>query len=351
MRFLSAVALLLASPAFAIAQTPVDTPYGSEPWIMQSAFPSLFPAGSENPPLIETSAGGVTVRSNLAAGGAVWEWEDNGVQYINDWDYGRQVQAAFYSEGTNPTEAGSRFTDPGLPDEARQGSPIVDLATTPSTQVTRSAALEWNGDRFGGDVTRPVRWSGVELGKELTLDYAGLGSVAKYTTVLELPVALPRAGATAALEMPTPYLRGEFDHFWTYDAGARIGPTDVTATVPCMAETGPRYVPDSGLGGAILTDGPGPDSAAFGVYAATREAGGLVDYFSLLNFLGASDGSCNPTGTGQFDFATAKISVLTESAVAGAFAAGTSRYNAWIATGTLAEVTAAMDELAARGEV
>src|SRR5579863_10204210 len=39
--------------------------------------------------LLTLSGGGITVDSNLVAGGALWQWTWNGVQVINNWDNGR----------------------------------------------------------------------------------------------------------------------------------------------------------------------------------------------------------------------------------------------------------------------
>ena len=38
----------------------------------------------------------MTVKSNLAVGCALWEWWWNGIQFVNDYDYGRQMQVAMY---------------------------------------------------------------------------------------------------------------------------------------------------------------------------------------------------------------------------------------------------------------
>ena len=59
--------------------------------------------------LLSLTAGGVTVKSNPAAGGTVWSWVWDGIEFINNWDFGREMQSALFpgdAEGSNPTEAG-----------------------------------------------------------------------------------------------------------------------------------------------------------------------------------------------------------------------------------------------------
>src|SRR5216684_1122599 len=64
--------------------------------------------------LLTLSTGGVTVQSNAVAGGALWRWYWNGTQFVNHFDYGREIQGAFFfkSDQLNPTEAGDEFTSP-----------------------------------------------------------------------------------------------------------------------------------------------------------------------------------------------------------------------------------------------
>src|SRR4051812_48913353 len=67
---------------------------------------------------LSTSAAGTTIVSNLAAGGAIWEWTDaSGTQFVNHYDLGREVPGAFFvraSDGRqlNPPQAGGRFARP-----------------------------------------------------------------------------------------------------------------------------------------------------------------------------------------------------------------------------------------------
>jgi len=77
--------------------------------------------GNQAEVLLDLKAGGVTVESNAVAGGSVWRWFWNGMQFINHRDYGRQIQNAFYYldptgnlNNYNPNEAGDLY-NPLLP--------------------------------------------------------------------------------------------------------------------------------------------------------------------------------------------------------------------------------------------
>ena len=56
--------------------------------------------------MLTLSAGGVNLESNAVAGGVVWRWFWNGLQFVNNADYGREIQAAF--ENGSPVHKPSR---------------------------------------------------------------------------------------------------------------------------------------------------------------------------------------------------------------------------------------------------
>lgn len=156
---------------------------------------------TNNENLISLSGGGVSIQSNLNAGGSLWRWTHNGKQYINTRDYGRQIQSAYIAQNDlfkdslgknryiNPTEGGTRFSDLAVPAARRQGSPLISASNdvASKTQRTRSAALDWDPSLFGGDQDHPVYFQNTVLGKNITLDDQGRGAVARYETVLRVP--------------------------------------------------------------------------------------------------------------------------------------------------------------------
>ncbi|HEV3226888.1 MAG TPA: hypothetical protein VGZ52_08640, partial [Acidimicrobiales bacterium] len=69
--------------------SPSNVTFGSSP------APTLgyaFPKDASGMKALLVSAAGTTVASNLAAGGATWEWTDSsGTQYLNHYDLGREL--------------------------------------------------------------------------------------------------------------------------------------------------------------------------------------------------------------------------------------------------------------------
>jgi len=301
---------------------------------------------SDSDSMLTLSGGGVTIGSNRAAGGAIFSWQHNGKEYININDYGRQMQSAYfmlYDWGgflwINPTEAGGRESFQHRPVARRHGSPLLTAYNDGLTQITRSIPLDFQLERFGGDWYHPVIWPTARLGKNITLDYNGMGAVAKYETHLIVPV--DSGTAPASVEIPTAYLTGDFLKFWTYDAQtSTLNPvTPINANGPDDEGGLFQFFPD--YGGVILSTTS--NNYAMGIYGVSTQEGGPTTHFNLYNFTGLSGGGSNPT-----DNATAKWAV----AFGGAFEASNEYiFTTWVMSGTLAEVTAHMDALYAGGVV
>jgi hypothetical protein len=286
--------------------------------------------------LLSLSAGGVTVESNQAAGGVTWRWFWNGMQFEDHFAYGSQIQAAFYfgtGPNLNPNEAGNGYYPAGL--DAGRGSPTVRFENQGNTQITRAVPLNWDPAVFGGDLDHPVIWDSLILGKDLTLNFSNMGPVAKYTTHLVLPAA-----TLGTLAIPTGYLRGNFNRFWTYDAQAKRL-TEVTGRVPNGCVNGnltfafyPSY------GGVIISDAT--TDYAMGVYGVSTASGGQVSFFGLYSYPCA----IGETAEDAFNF-------NVWAAVRGngdiLFPAGDSSYNTYVITESLQNVTTLMDDLYSAG--
>jgi len=297
--------------------------------------------GNADEVLLILSAGGVTVQSNAVAGGALWRWFWNGVQFVNNADYGRQIQADFYypaSQNYNPTEAGDFYhrSDPIL----AHGSPLLMFENQGTTQITRAVPLNWDPTVFGGDPDHPVIWDQLVIGKDLTLDFNNMGSVAKYTTHLVLPTA-----TEGTYEAPVVFLSSNFNRFWTYDAQAKTL-SEVTSRMPsgCSA-TQPTFVYLTHFGGDIISDASGAN--AMGVYGVDDASGGSVNFWNMGDFRCWGDGPGESAGD-----------TVTIAAVKGGFGgnnnnflfpAGESTYNVYLISDTLQNVTAQMDRLFGMG--
>jgi hypothetical protein len=160
------------------------------------------------------------VDSNLVAGGALWHWTWNGVQVINNWDFGRQIQTDVFSpDYANPTEAGDTWSTYSSRAAINHGSPVGLAENDGLTQRTRAITLEYDPDGtqqcnfmapvgpcpgFQGGQNNPVVWPDVTLGKDVTLDFNGMGPVALYSTFMQVQKALP---VGTGREVPVIYAR------------------------------------------------------------------------------------------------------------------------------------------------
>lgn len=284
--------------------------------------------GNRADPFIELRAGGIRLRSNRAAGGAIWSWTWNGTEFVNTWDHGREIQSALFVANVNPNEAGDTYSSPSFVPAARHGSPLEIAYNSGTTQVTRAVPLEWTPESSGGGGSNPVVWRDLLLGKDVTLNFDNMGPVAQYTTVLYTPYALTNAG----MEIPTGYLRANFDTFWVYDA-----PSDVITQVfpPPQCPPAPPYTvvfaPEHG--GVIISDGS--EEHAMGVYGANTSVGGAVSYFSLWSFI--CDDNTAPNA-----YSTSKWNAVHGP---GNFSAGYNTFTTWIVTADLATVRQLMHTL------
>lgn len=310
--------------------------------------------------LLGLDAGGVTIASNRFAGGALWSWVHRGTEYVDTTDYGREIQTAlfwtdpssslFTKYHANPTEAGDFYSGPAANGPVSTWHPSQNLlaenrlATSP-TQSTRAIPLEWNSpqdptsqQRWGGSRDRAVPWSDFVVGKDVTLNFGGLGPVARYSTYVKLPWDLPsysdlfvKPPRQPSIQIPTVYLPEQFTRFFTFQ------PDGAPQSVERSLRPGERFVltppkpPASGYMGVIATDAT--MTSAMGLFGLRRESGGSVSEMQLVN--GQNDN--NPY---------ANIYALYSEPT---IRAGTHVFNTWLITGTLAEVEALMATLAGMG--
>ena len=287
--------------------------------------------------LLTTTAGGVEFQSNGVAGGSGWNWRWNAKNFINHNDFGRQMQSSvvwncagegypgpiipyvgnrncsgvacpgdeFPAGCMNPTEAGDLHSpNPWFPNQSTglttraeysHGSPVLNIhqvAAVPPhgpTQVTRGIPLEWDPSGDGGGPDNPILWRDMALGKEITMNFDGLGPVARYITTLTFPNAA--SYTNAQIEIPSIYLNGFLNRFWTFDAVTNqltersVPPGGVLAySMP----GGPGTVTTwSGKGGVIISSQA--NDFAMGIYGVHPDFGGVgqggsTTYFTFFNF-------------------------------------------------------------------
>jgi hypothetical protein len=290
--------------------------------------------------LLSLSGGGITIDSNEVAGGSLWHWTWNGVQVINNWDYGRQIQTDIFPYGyANPTEAGDTWSNDPRP-AVNHGSPLGLAENDGLTQRTRSVTLEYDPDGtqqcyyelpvgpcpgFGGGPNNPVVWPTVNLGKDVALDFKGLGEVALYSTFMQVPKALLSG---TGREIPVIYARANFYRMFTYDAQAAQLQEN-----PCSngsVAISPNY------GGVIATTGD--EATAIGIYAVNTSQGGSVDYL-VLNFTWSCPGP--PPDMGEFDPDT----MIVDSVRYTGYPAGPTVTHTYLISGTLKSVVEKMARL------
>jgi len=297
--------------------------------------------GSSGEVMLSLTAGGVEVESNAVAGGVLWRWTWNGMEFVNNADYGREIQAAFYypptSEIYNPNEAGDYF--PRADPATAHGSPVLRLENQGNTQITRTVPLNWDAPSFGGDADHPVIWDQIVLGKDLTLNYANLGAVAKYTTHLVLPAAT--GGGIAA---PAIYLRANFTRFWTYDATSKTL-QEVTTQVPNGCHSSESFFFHPAFGGTIASDATG--MFAMGVYSVDVAHGGATTFIALQIYPCSGDGTAESAGdTVVMNPVRGGGDGVNPNAT---FPAGESTYTVYLITDTVQNVAAQMDRLYGMG--
>jgi hypothetical protein len=199
-----------------------------------------------------------------------------------------------------------------------------------NTQITRAVPLNWDPTVFGGDLDHPIIWDTLILGKDLTLNFNNMGPVAKYTTHLVLP-----AFALGTLAIPTGYLRGNFNRFWTYDAQFKRL-TEVTSQVPNGCGNNSAYTFKANYGGVIISDVT--LAYAMGVYGVSISKGGPVSFYGLYSYpCGSSDTSEDVWNFNVWAEVRGNGDIL--------FPAGDSSYNTYVITESLQSVAARMDDL------
>jgi hypothetical protein len=285
--------------------------------------------------MVHYSGGGIFESSDSVAGGAVASWTWNGVQFLNTDDYGRYMQAdVFYTVGDvtyNPIEAGDHISGTVYGQTNAKGkwhgSPVLNNQITNGVHLTRSIPLDYGLSPGGVSVTpdHPSIYSGMEIGKNLTLNFAGLGPVGHYQTVVNSPVAL----ASAVVEIPSAYLESNFNSFYTYDA-ASDALTQVAVPDACPSGQSYSYSPPSGYGGVIISDATGQH--ALGVYGVSAAQGGSIG-----------------TPYGFWNYAACAATNKWNAVYQGPLNVGENDFSSYVISGTPASVAAIMQTLYAAG--
>jgi len=267
--------------------------------------------GNQNESILSLSEGGVKIESNRISGGSLWRWTWNGKQFFSNLDSLRGSYDVLFLDGfTNYLNQNG--------DDCQNHSPLVKAQNNGSTQVTVSVPLA-NSFAYGGDdpCHHPVIWKDALVGKQVTLNFRGMGPVAQYTTFVSLPAAVPAVD----LYHPISSLGAEFNRYFSYDAEH----ADLQERfISDACEDAQAFSPN--FGGVILSDQSG--QFAMGAYAANVSQGGSVTGLALLRHV-CDDGiysRIDVVRTGDLPF-------------------GYSSYNSYFMTGNVQQVRGYMDAL------
>jgi hypothetical protein len=261
------------------------------------------------------TGGGVEIKSNLVTGGAVWEWWYKGKQFINDYDYGRQLSAAVYVGSHSLQEGGDVYGTPEIAVHSRHGSPVLAVTTQGSVQSTLAIPLEWTPALLGGDLNHPVIYPDVQLGKEIQLNWIGPDGVNRGWPLVQYETVFKSKGLSQAIvEAPTAYLNTEFRYYYSYDPVLnklnKISIRQDKANIPGVP-----------LSTAIIASGPDMGDLAMGVYIFDPNAG-------IVLYDESGDSS------GQFGSSFSKFGVVYNGPVS----AKQWKFKTWIVTDTVENI-------------
>lgn len=284
--------------------------------------------------LLTLSGNKITVKSNLVAGGSVWELWYRGQQFLDHVDYGREMQSSLnLGHGALPTEAGDKHQSGNA--NFMHGSPILEARNSGKTQITTAIPLEWHNTTFNGNRRDElVIYKDFKLGKRLTLDNnLNLGSynylnaqIIKYETTFYTPTTL----TGAHIEIPTAYLKPVLKRFFEINAtksNLNQGLTEVS-----LSSGQSQQAPIHHAGGIVIADQS--LNYAMGVYINVNKAKAsdsdpnAIYYFRNWRFGDTSKWSAGRKGT---------------------IRAGNNKYTSYVIVGTLNEVRVAMRQLYVKG--
>ncbi len=267
--------------------------------------------GNQSESILSLTAGGVKIESNRVFGGAVWRWTWNGKEFLSNLDSLRGSYDVMFLNGYT-----DYINENG--DYCQNHAPIVKALNTGSTQLTVSVPLA-NSFVYNSEdpCHHPVIWKDALVGKQVTLNFSGMGPVARYTTLVSLPAAVPAVD----FYHPIVSLGSEFSRYFFYDAESADLQEHFIADA---CEDSQGFSPS--FGGVIVSDQSG--QFAMGAYAANVSQGGSITGLGLLRHV-CDDGTYS------------RIDVIRS----GDIPSGQSTYNAYFMTGTVSQVQQYMDTL------
>ena len=273
---------------------------------------------------VNGSALSVSIRPDQSAG-AIRSLTFRGVEYVDNYDHGRQIQSALQVDGLgecfNPTEAGSKAD--GAQSRTSSVSQIASSHANSLRTTTRAAFWLSPSEDYGRQCS-PNRMERRAQNPVLLSDYLISKTVEFSDTIanlvsVDIEFCFPEARRTASIEALTAYLPKEFTSFFSYDTAFRKLTTLRTDSVGAMTMY-PVIV--------ATADGRNAMGIISPDIARRLPSQGYYAYFYFSGPAGAAKWSC----------------VFNESQIA---AGSTLHYHCPIAVGTVNEVIRAFDSYAA----
>jgi len=291
---------------------------------------------------LQTLAGSkVSVTSNRATGGQVWQIASGGKDYLVNTassgvlDTGRGTQASLQFPGLSalPTEGGDsqNHADPAL----SHGSPMAHpIQQTANQQITTAIPLEWDAVSYGGGPNVPVIYPHWRLGKRVTVDTVDLGpgfsayagQVVRYDTRFSNPAAL----SPMQIEIPASHVTPDLYRGFAFDATQGDINSGTTSLAEHLGDDNHHQYNLPTSGGLIVTDQTA--THAYGIYGSRRPSGSevgpigqSVDYMVIHRF--------------------ADTTKITSVWGPGALPAGDHMFTTYICIGTFDEVRTMMRRL------
>lgn len=210
----------------------------------------------------------IVITTTRRTAGAIHSLTWNGVEFLDSFDHGRQMQSAsnfdagspFTSETFNPTEAGSRSDGAGETSTSR----LLHLVARENELQTTSRMAFWlkPGERSEGNLAKNTTdLSDHLLTKRVRIGWRDLPHVIEYTVTFSVPIG--ERHTFAQFEAVTGYMPERFSKFWAFDeATGRLealsdGPGEQSRPVVLATEDGAHAMgvwspqqPSSGFGSA-----------------------------------------------------------------------------------------------------
>lgn len=278
----------------------------------------------------------ISLYADLAAGGQIAGLYWNNKQFVNNWDYGRQIQISLnitdIIEAGDPsevTEGGDIYSNPIYRTKfIAHGSPVISYAVSGKTLSTSAYSLRWIPEDHGGNSFNPVCWKGV-ISKEITLDFNGWSDVMQWKTIVNFPTS---GRYWVDMAIPGAYLKPEFSKLFTYDLSRNLfKEQSIDADMCTSGSSGCKEYQIYPAGAVIVSTDD--DSYALGIYrryVSTEPPDALLpNSFGLCNCLN------NP-------IPTTKAIALQRQAVNNA---GEYVYTVYLVVGTLQSVVNRVQEL------